>query len=52
MALGLFGHKVLDLSGVEFVDLEHTSDDLPCPWCRAATSATDEHCPKCHMRFG
>jgi hypothetical protein len=52
MAIGLFGTKVLDLRGVEFVDFEEPGDDLPCPWCRAGTSATDTHCPSCQMRFG
>ena len=28
------------------------SSDLPCPWCRAATSETDTHCPNCHQPFG
>lgn len=26
--------------------------DLPCPWCRAATTESDTHCPSCHQRFG
>jgi hypothetical protein len=28
------------------------ADDLPCPWCQAATSETDIRCPSCHQRFG
>lgn len=27
-------------------------DDLPCPWCNAATSEGDTRCPSCHQRFG
>ena len=27
-------------------------DDLPCPWCQAATSENDMRCPDCHQRFG
>jgi hypothetical protein len=27
-------------------------DDLPCPWCQAATSENDARCPSCHQRFG
>jgi hypothetical protein len=27
-------------------------DDLPCPWCSAATSERDSRCPSCHQRFG
>ena len=27
-------------------------DDLPCPWCNAATSERDNRCPSCHQRFG
>lgn len=27
-------------------------DDLPCPWCGAATSELDTRCPDCHQRFG
>ena len=26
--------------------------DLPCPWCRAATSEYDDRCPGCGRRFG
>ncbi len=26
--------------------------DLPCPWCRAQTTAGDVHCPSCGHRFG
>lgn len=52
MAIGLFGTKVVDLRGVEFVDLEEGIGDLPCPWCRAATSEDDTHCPTCLRRFG
>jgi hypothetical protein len=25
--------------------------DLPCPWCRAATTEDDEECPGCGARF-
>lgn len=28
------------------------ADDLPCPWCHAATSESDTRCPSCHQRFG
>ena len=28
------------------------SDDLPCPWCNAATSEADTRCPSCNQRFG
>lgn len=27
-------------------------DDLPCPWCQAATSENDIRCPSCHQKFG
>lgn len=27
-------------------------DDLPCPWCGAATTESDARCPNCHQRFG
>jgi hypothetical protein len=27
-------------------------DDLPCPWCQAATSENDVRCPSCHQKFG
>ena len=27
-------------------------DDLPCPWCNAATAESDTRCPSCHQRFG
>ena len=28
------------------------SDDLPCPWCHAATIESDTRCPNCHQPFG
>jgi rubrerythrin len=31
-------------------DLSET--DLPCPWCGAATTEADDHCPTCRRRFG
>ncbi len=27
-------------------------EDLPCPWCNAATSEADTRCPSCQQRFG
>jgi uncharacterized Zn-finger protein len=33
------------------VDLREDRD-LPCPWCRAATSEADDRCPSCGRRFG
>ena len=27
-------------------------EDLPCPWCQAATNENDTRCPSCHQRFG
>lgn len=29
-----------------------TTEDLPCPWCGAATREDDVRCPSCHQRFG
>lgn len=26
--------------------------DLPCPWCRAATSEYDDYCTSCGQPFG
>jgi hypothetical protein len=26
--------------------------DLPCPWCRSATSESDRRCPSCGQPFG
>lgn len=26
--------------------------DLPCPWCSAPTTESDERCPSCGRRFG
>lgn len=26
--------------------------DLPCPWCRAATSEYDDYCTSCDQPFG
>ncbi len=37
---------------VPVVDLVDDEADLPCPWCRAATNDTDDHCPSCGRRFG
>lgn len=28
------------------------NEDLPCPWCRAATREDDPRCPSCGHRFG
>jgi hypothetical protein len=28
------------------------SEDLPCPWCGAATIETDVSCPWCGQQFG
>lgn len=40
------GHGDAALNGVIL------SDDLPCPWCSAATNENDVRCPSCHQRFG
>ena len=32
--------------------LVETDEDLPCPWCGAATRETDPRCPGCGHRFG
>lgn len=29
-----------------------TSEDLPCPWCRAETHEGDVRCASCGRRFG
>jgi rubrerythrin len=29
-----------------------SESDLPCPWCGAATTEADDHCPCCRRRFG
>lgn len=29
-----------------------TTEDLPCPWCGAATREDDVRCPSCQQRFG
>ena len=51
MALGLFGKPIIDLDSYELLE-ELPSDDLPCPWCRSATSEDDDRCPGCSRRFG
>lgn len=30
----------------------HMTLDLPCPWCRAATTESDTECATCGQRFG
>lgn len=30
----------------------YIGDDLPCPWCGAATRESDTRCPSCQQRFG
>jgi hypothetical protein len=34
------------------VTAEGFADDLPCPWCQAATSENDMRCPTCYQPFG
>ena len=34
-----------------FPPLEDASD-LPCPWCRAQTAESDDHCRSCGQKFG
>lgn len=34
------------------VDLAAEDRELPCPWCHADTTETDERCPSCGHRFG
>lgn len=33
-------------------DLSASEGDLPCPWCKAPTTETDDRCPRCGRRFG
>ena len=42
------------LGGTKLVDPapQDLNDDLPCPWCFAATSEGDLTCPSCHRPFG
>lgn len=35
----------------QIVDLS-SERDLPCPWCRGATTEADERCPTCGRKFG
>lgn len=42
----LGGSRVLDPEPLD------AQDDLPCPWCFAATSERDATCPSCHRTFG
>lgn len=37
---------------VESSEFDLAADDLPCPWCNAATSETDSRCPSCRQSFG
>jgi hypothetical protein len=34
------------------VDIARAESELPCPWCRVATSEADDRCPTCGHRFG
>lgn len=34
------------------VQLSADDRDLPCPWCHAGTSESDERCPSCGGKFG
>ena len=40
------------LVGADPAPKPHDEQDLPCPWCQAATSDTDTRCPGCGRRFG
>ena len=32
--------------------LGEDATDLPCPWCRAQTAESDDHCGSCGQKFG
>ena len=34
------------------VTTQDAEGDLPCPWCQASTSESDQRCPSCGHRFG
>lgn len=34
------------------VTVPPSDGDLPCPWCRSATTETDDRCPSCGHKFG
>lgn len=42
----LGGSKLIDSAPLDL------QEDLPCPWCFAATSERDVTCPACHRAFG
>ena len=46
------GTAPLEAGRWALTSLTDPSVDLPCPWCRAATTESDTHCPNCHQRFG
>ena len=52
VAAARLGHPTRAGHGDAALNRGFFSDDLPCPWCNAATSERDTRCPSCHQRFG
>ncbi|MFQ5966613.1 MAG: hypothetical protein ACE5MI_03260 [Acidimicrobiia bacterium] len=51
LAIRTVGGRALTMA-IEAPVSEESTEDLPCPWCRAATSENDARCPGCGRRFG
>ncbi len=55
LAIVTIGSRSLTTTGMatdRSVSFVGDGSDLPCPWCRAQTSDSDDHCPSCGHRFG
>lgn len=42
----------VDLVRIASPEADGRTDDLPCPWCLAATGENDDRCPDCGQKFG
>lgn len=52
VAIGGRSAPVTDAPALNMASLLEESSDLPCPWCRAQTHESDDHCPTCGQKFG
>ena len=51
-AIGGRANSTSPTSGRLLIREKDEGTDLPCPWCRAQTRESDDHCPSCGQRFG
>lgn len=53
LAKGIRGQQRFEINPSLVVNLhDQKEQDLPCPWCYAATSESDTRCSGCGQHFG